>query len=71
MEWNGWWRNRGRRRPESAVRAYLTVIDRNPEAVEMAVRAAWHRAGAAALTELLRFRATICYPEDIGKKHQT
>jgi putative transcriptional regulator len=24
----------GRRRPESAVRAYLTVIDRNPEAVE-------------------------------------
>ena len=26
----------GRRRPESAVRAYLTVIDRNPEAVEKA-----------------------------------
>jgi putative transcriptional regulator len=24
----------GRRHPESAVRAYLTVIDRNPEAVE-------------------------------------
>jgi len=24
----------GRRRPESAVRAYLTVFDRNPEAVE-------------------------------------
>jgi putative transcriptional regulator len=24
----------GRRRPESAVRAYLTVIDKNPEAVE-------------------------------------
>ena len=24
----------GRRRPESAVRAYLTVIDRNPETVE-------------------------------------
>jgi hypothetical protein len=24
----------GRRRPESAVRAYLTVMDRNPEAVE-------------------------------------
>jgi DNA-binding transcriptional regulator YiaG len=24
----------GRRRPESAVRAHLTVIDRNPEAVE-------------------------------------
>jgi putative transcriptional regulator len=27
----------GRRRPESAVRAYLTVIDRNPEAVENAL----------------------------------
>jgi len=29
----------GRRRPESAVRAYLTVIDRNPEAVEKALTA--------------------------------
>ena len=27
----------GRRRPESAVRAHLTVIDRNPEAVEKAL----------------------------------
>ena len=27
----------GRRRPESAVRAYLTVIDRNPEAGEKAL----------------------------------
>jgi hypothetical protein len=27
----------GRRRPESAVRAYSTVIDRNPEAVEKAL----------------------------------
>jgi putative transcriptional regulator len=27
----------GRRRPESAVRACLTVIDRNPEAVEKAL----------------------------------
>jgi putative transcriptional regulator len=27
----------GRRRPESAVRAYLTVIDRNPEGVEKAL----------------------------------
>jgi putative transcriptional regulator len=27
----------GRRRPESAVRAYLTVIDRNPQAVEKAL----------------------------------
>ena len=27
----------GRRRPEGAVRAYLTVIDRNPEAVEDAL----------------------------------
>ncbi len=27
----------GRRRPESAVRAYLTVIDRNPKAVEKAL----------------------------------
>ena len=27
-------REQGRRRPESAVRAYLTVMDRNPEAVE-------------------------------------
>ncbi len=27
----------GRRRPESAVRAYLTVIDRNPEAVGKAL----------------------------------
>jgi putative transcriptional regulator len=27
----------GRRRPESAVRAYLTVIDRSPEAVEKAL----------------------------------
>jgi putative transcriptional regulator len=27
----------GRRRPESAVRAYFTVIDRNPEAVEKAL----------------------------------
>lgn len=27
----------GRRRPESAVRAYLTVIDRNPEAVQKAL----------------------------------
>ena len=27
----------GRRRPEGAVRAYLTVIDRNPEAVEEAL----------------------------------
>jgi putative transcriptional regulator len=27
----------GRRRPESAVRAYLMVIDRNPEAVEKAL----------------------------------
>jgi putative transcriptional regulator len=27
----------GRRRPESVVRAYLTVIDRNPEAVEKAL----------------------------------
>jgi hypothetical protein len=27
----------GRRRPESTVRAYLTVIDRNPEAVEKAL----------------------------------
>ena len=26
----------GRRRPESAVRAYLTVMDGNPEAVEKA-----------------------------------
>ncbi len=32
----------GRRRPESAVRAYLTVIDRNPEAVEKApLNKAW------------------------------
>jgi hypothetical protein len=30
-------REQGRRRPESAVRAYLTVIDRNPEAVEKAL----------------------------------
>jgi len=29
----------GRRRPESAVRAYLTVIDRNPDAVEKALTA--------------------------------
>ena len=29
----------GRRRPESAVRAYLTVIDRNAEAVEKALTA--------------------------------
>ena len=28
----------GRRRPEGAVRAYLTVIDRNPEPVEKAFR---------------------------------
>jgi putative transcriptional regulator len=28
---------KGRRRPESAVRAYLTVINRNPEAVERAL----------------------------------
>ncbi|MGD1102662.1 MAG: hypothetical protein ABSA59_11395 [Terriglobia bacterium] len=27
----------GRRRPESAVRAYLTVVDGNPEAVEKAL----------------------------------
>jgi len=27
----------GRRRPEGAVRAYLTVIDRNPQAVEKAL----------------------------------
>jgi putative transcriptional regulator len=27
----------GRRRPESAVRAFLTVIDRNPQAVEKAI----------------------------------
>jgi len=27
----------GRRRPESAARAYLTVINRNPEAVEKAL----------------------------------
>jgi len=27
----------GRRRPESAVRAYLTVMDRKPEAVEEAL----------------------------------
>jgi len=27
----------GRRRPEVAVRAYLTVIDRNPQAVEEAL----------------------------------
>jgi DNA-binding transcriptional regulator YiaG len=27
----------GRRRPESAVRAYLTVIDGNPQAVEKAL----------------------------------
>jgi putative transcriptional regulator len=27
----------GRRRPESAVRAYSTVIDRNPEAAEKAL----------------------------------
>jgi hypothetical protein len=27
----------GRTRPESAVRAYLTVMDRNPEAVEKAL----------------------------------
>jgi putative transcriptional regulator len=27
----------GRRHPESAVRAYLTVIDRNPKAVEIAL----------------------------------
>jgi len=32
QEWD-----QGRRRPESAVRAYLTVIDRNPEAVEKAL----------------------------------
>jgi len=29
----------GRRRPESAVRAYLTVIDRNADAVEKALTA--------------------------------
>jgi putative transcriptional regulator len=29
----------GRRRPEGAVRAYLTVIARNPEAVEKALTA--------------------------------
>ena len=29
----------GRAQPESAVRAYLTVIDRNPRAVEEALRA--------------------------------
>ena len=28
----------GRRRPEGAVRAYLLVIDRNPQAVEVALR---------------------------------
>ena len=28
----------GRRRPESAVRAYLLVIDRNPRAVQGALR---------------------------------
>jgi putative transcriptional regulator len=28
----------GRARPDSAVRAYLTVIDRNPNAVEKALR---------------------------------
>ena len=28
----------GRSRPDSAVRAYLTVIDRNPEAVRQALR---------------------------------
>jgi putative transcriptional regulator len=27
----------GRRRPDGAVRAYLTVIDRNPRAVEAAL----------------------------------
>ena len=27
----------GRRRPESAVRAHLTVMDRNPQAVEKAL----------------------------------
>ena len=27
----------GRRRPEGAVRAYLTVIERNPKAVEVAL----------------------------------
>jgi hypothetical protein len=32
VETAGW-----RRRPESAVRAYLTVMDRNPEAVEKAL----------------------------------
>jgi putative transcriptional regulator len=30
----------GRSRPDSAVRAYLTVIDRNPSAVEKALRPA-------------------------------
>jgi len=29
----------GRRRPEGAVRAYLTVIERNPDAVEKALTA--------------------------------
>jgi putative transcriptional regulator len=28
----------GRRKPDSAVRAYLTVIDRNPTAVQKALR---------------------------------
>jgi DNA-binding transcriptional regulator YiaG len=32
QEWEQW-----RRRPESTVRAYLTVIDRNPEAAEKAL----------------------------------
>ena len=39
-------RGQGRRPPDSAVRAYLTVIDRNPEAVEKALmNKAWETRG--------------------------
>ena len=44
FSWRGAWNSRsphgweqGRTRPESAVRAYLTVIDGNSEAVEKAL----------------------------------
>ena len=56
-------REQGRRHPESTVRAYLTVIDRNPEAVEKALMNKFWVAQALLLVP----EADACHAGHTGK----
>ena len=56
---------RARGRPTAAGNFHRSAQDR-PEAIEAAVRSAMHRAGAAALTELLQFPAPAANHRTLG-----